>query len=178
MNKGLIFTFGVITGVVGGGLAVNFALKQRYEQKADEEITSCRVAFQDELAKLRAKADEKDREEKKEAAVEAVKSYSPEPEKAAKMVTNSDKPKGPYIISPDIFDDEGNPNKCMGLKYYPASGVVLLGNSTTPMTMEELDDTVGREALTHFGDNDRVCVRNERQGIDYEIVMMPGDFKR
>ena len=68
MNKGLIFTFGLIVGCAGGGLIAKTIFKQQYEQKADEEITACRNAFLNELEKRRAEDNGKGHEEKKEAA--------------------------------------------------------------------------------------------------------------
>jgi len=172
MNKGLAFALGLILGGAGGGLLVNMMLKQQFEQKADEEIAACRNAFLEELEKRRKESGEKAHEEKKEAAVEAVKTYSPEPEKAAKIIERADEEKKrPYIISPDVFDDEQNPYKRAELMLLSDSTVIKDGKA---IDLEEIDTFVGREALTHFGEyeEDRVCVRNEMLGIDYEIIMV------
>lgn len=184
MNKGLIFTLGLLIGTAGGGLLVNTMLKQQYEQKADEEIAACRNAFVDELAKVRKESEEKSREEKKEAAEKAIKTYSPEPEKASEMIltagqkvvaTVSEK-KGPYVIPPDVFDDDNNPYKRAGMMLFNDSTVL---KDDKVLDLDEIDTFVGREALTHFGqyEEDRVCVRNEMLGIDYEILLIDKSYE-
>ena len=184
MNKGLIFTLGLLVGTAGGGLLVNTMLKQQYEQKADEEIAACRNAFIEELAKVRKESEEKSREEKKEAAEKAIQTYSPEPEKASEMIltagqkvvaTVSEK-KGPYIIPPDVFDDDNNPYKRAGMMLFNDSTVL---KDDKILDLDEIDTFVGREALTHFGqyEEDRVCVRNEMLGIDYEILLIDKSYE-
>ena len=184
MKSGLAFGLGILVGCGGATLIANAILKQQYAQKADEEIIACREAFLEESKKLRTQQETKTAKERKEAAIAAVKTYSPEPEKAEQMVQKaadipapSEKPKDwkrPYVIDPALFDAMDNPNKTLGLKYYPKDGVVTHAENDVAMTMEELDNAVGREALLHFdqneyGESDRVCVRNENWGVDYEI---------
>ena len=171
MNKGLIFAFGLILGTAGGGLLARTILKQQYEQKADEEIAACRNAFLNELDKRRAE----EHEVKKEEAAKAMETYSPEGEKAAEVVRNSDEKqdvKAPYIIAPEVFDDPKNPYPRSGLRYYSDGAIVR--DDDTVMDMDDLDACVGREALLHFGDyeEDRVCVRNEKFSKDYEIILI------
>ena len=183
MNKGLIFTLGLLIGTAGGGLLVNTMLKQQYEQKADEEIAACRNAFVEELAKRRKEYDEKSREEKKEAAEKAIQTYSPEPEKASEMILTAGQKvvatvseKGPYVIPPDVFDDDNNPYKRVGMMLFNDSTVL---KDDKVLDLDEIDTFVGREALTHFGqyEEDRVCIRNEMLGIDYEILLIDKSYE-
>ena len=184
MNKGLIFTLGLLIGTAGGGLLVNTMLKQQYEQKADEEIAACRNAFVEELAKRRKEYDEKSREEKKEAAEKAIQTYSPEPEKAAEMILTAGQKvvatvsenKGPYVIPPDVFDDDNNPYKRVGMMLFNDSTVL---KDDKVLDLDEIDTFVGREALTHFGqyEEDRVCIRNEMLGTDYEILLIDKSYE-
>ena len=170
MNKGFIFSLGVVIGVAGGGLLANTMLKQRYEQKADEEIAACRNAFLAELEKRRKETEEKSREEKKEAAEKAIQSYSAEPKKAAEMVEKADEKKRPYVISQDVFDDEGNPYNRVELMYLSDGAVLKDGDL---LSLDTIDELVGKESLSEFGDDDdRVCVRNENNGNDYEIIQI------
>lgn len=184
MKSGLAFGLGVLFGAGGAGLVVHTILKQHYSQIADEEIASCRQAFTEENVKLRKELENKKAEEKKAAAVEAVKKYNPEPGAEAAVSApapaKTSKPtvptgwKAPYVMDPAEFDAMDNPHKTLGLKYYPGEGIVARAENDEPVTMEELDSMVGREALTHFGEygeQDRVCVRNDNWGVDYEICI-------
>ena len=162
------------------GFAANKILKQKYEQRSDEEISACRNAFLEEMAKKRKEDAEKESKEKEEAAVEAMKTYSPEPEKAEtdmKVNIKNTNVKPPYIIEPAIYDSPENPYKIVGLLYY--NDGVVADDHGKALSMEELDELVGREALTHFGEyeEDRVCVRNEASGTDYEICMIDKKYE-
>ena len=181
MNKGLIFSLGVLVGAGGGYVVCNKILGDKYAQKADEEIAACRNAFLEESARRRKETEEKGRAEKKAKAIEAVKEYSSEPEAVTKVLEKADivRSNAPYVIAPEIYDDPENPNVCKGLRYYPDGPVVKADG--TVLTMEELDKLVGRESLVHFGgfgEASRVCVRNEELGIDYEICMMPESYAK
>lgn len=187
MRNGLAFGLGILTGAGAMAVAANTILKQHYAQKADEEISSCREAFTTEAVKLRKEMNDKKAAEKKEAAVEAVKTYSPEQEKAKeaeKILRNEPVPdrkkipegwKRPYVIDPAIFDDIHNQNHRIGLNYYPKDGVITHAENDEVISLDDLDRMVGRESLVHFGENeedpDRVCVRNENWKVDYEICI-------
>ena len=180
MNNGVAFALGFIVGGGAIGFAANKILKQKYEQRSDEEIAACRNAFLEESAKRRKEEADKVAKEKEEAAVEAVKTYSPEPEKAEKDMKEAVKnpnAKPPYVIEPAIYDSPENPYKICGLMYY--SDGVIANEHGKRLSMEEVDALVGREALTHFGEyeEDRVCVRNEGNGTDYEICMIDKKFE-
>ncbi len=189
MKAGLGFCLGCIAGAAGGFFVTNLVLRQQYAQKADEEIAACREAFLAESEKLREKQNERNEEKKRDAAVEAVKTYSPEPQKAAEVIRKAadNKPKTPdgwkppYVIDPALFDAPDNPHKTLAIRYYPKDGVVAEDPSDKPYTLDELDRMVGREALAHFGNEDseidRVCVRNDNWKVDYEICMMPRSYK-
>ncbi len=79
----------------------------------------------------------------------------------------------PYVISPDVFGDADGYD-VVSLNYY-ADGVLtddwgdIIGN---------VDDIVGEESLTHFGEyeNDSVFVRNDRLKTDYEILKDERNF--
>lgn len=53
------------------------------------------------------------------------------------------------------------------------SDSTILLDKDKVLSLEEIDTLVGRESLSHFGDyeEDRVCVRNEMLGVDYEILL-------
>lgn len=183
MNKGLIFGLGLLLGA-GAGVGVSAVfLKQKYQQQADEEIASVRNSFLAEADKRKKEREELEEMQKKAEA--AMKQYATETkeEPKGKVVVNRDTGSvtyvRPYVISPMVFADPVN-SKGYGnstLKYYTDGAVV--DEDEHPLTMEELDDLVGREALTHFGEfgeYDSVCVRNERMKTDFQILQMAGSW--
>ena len=72
----------------------------------------------------------------------------------------------PYVISPDDFGEFDYYNQ-ISLTYY-ADGVLTEGDDI----IEDVDDIVGEDSLTHFGEyeDDAVHVRNDRLKCDYEIL--------
>lgn len=73
----------------------------------------------------------------------------------------------PYIIPPEEFDMEDY-DTC-SLTYY-SDGILADENNDI---IEDVEDTVGEESLTHFGEyeDDSVFVRNDKLKIDYEILL-------
>ena len=178
MNKGLIFGLGLLVGTAGGGLITNAILKEKYSQKADEEINACREAFLNELAKRRAEANMVEAAEKKEAAKEAMQKYGGDLDKAApteepskKTVKKAVKP--PYEITENDYSDPANPFKAVGLTYFPQDGIVMREDGTF-MERDDIEATIGLDALALFSDEnefrDRVIIRNEAFGCDYDIT--------
>lgn len=174
MNKGLIFGLGVLCGGVGAGLVANTILKQKYAQKADEEIHACSEAFLNELAKRREEANKKEAEEKKEEAQKASQKYGGDIAKASPAVENEDKSKKapPYEISEEIYNDPANPYKSVGLTYFPADSILMREDGSF-MEKEDIEATIGLAALDKFHDDDydgeSVIMRNEFFQCDYEI---------
>ena len=80
---------------------------------------------------------------------------------------------GPYVITPDEFGDGNFQHALVCLTYYKDG---VLANDW----LEEFDiaDTIGEDALKHFGDHqtDVVHVRNEGESTDYEVVRDPRTF--
>lgn len=196
MKSGLALGLGILLGAGGAGVVAHFLLKQQYEQKADEEIAACREAFVEETSRIRKELAEMKKaagEAKKEKAVQAMNVYRPgqdEPDNATQTLYSDPKKaepapkqetpdgwKRPYVIDPALFDAMDNPHKCLGLNYYPKDGVVTHSENDEPVSLDDLDRMVGREALTHFGEDgqesDRVCVRNDNWKVDYEICIQP-----
>ena len=72
----------------------------------------------------------------------------------------------PYVIRPEEFGEEDY--ETVSLTYYEDG--VLTDEYDEPV--EDIDDTVGADFFTHFGEyeDDSVFVRNDEQEIDYEIL--------
>lgn len=74
----------------------------------------------------------------------------------------------PYVISPDEFGEVEH-YQTMTLYYY-SDGILA---DEEQEIIEDIDSCVGVESLKHFGEyeEDSVFVRNDRQRIDYEILL-------
>ena len=164
MNNKLV---GVLSFAVGGAVgfaAANKLMKDKYEQLVQDEIDSVKAAFRKEHPlpekKERPKPTEKER-----------KAYS---EYTAKLgYTEEKKPapvQEPHIISPEEFGDQDEYDE-ISLTYY-ADGTVTDDNDRA-MSEDEVEETIGKESLTHFGEyeDDSVFVRNDRLKADYEVLM-------
>lgn len=80
---------------------------------------------------------------------------------------------GPYVISPDEFASSPPGFNAQPLDYF-ADGILADGWGVEL----DLDDTIGEDAVNHFGDyvDDVVHVRNERNEIDYEVTRDPRTY--
>jgi len=177
MNKGLAFVLGCIMGGAGGGFLAHTVLKQKYAQKADEEIIACREAFQDELVKLRKEANEKEAAEKKAAAEAALQKYRGEsddnsPPFDAEPKKSEPKPQHVAIDETD-YNDPANPNKKKCLQFFPNDNVLLQEDGTI-MDQATIETTIGLETLACFNDEDvdSVWIHNESLQTDYEITQV------
>ncbi len=74
----------------------------------------------------------------------------------------------PYVISPDEFGEFDEYEK-ISLTYY--NNHVLADENDE--VIEDVEETVGVESLTHFGEyeDDSVFVRNDIRRTDYEILL-------
>ena len=74
----------------------------------------------------------------------------------------------PYVIAPEEFGEIDDYGTC-SLTYYADE---VLADELDEM-VENIDDAVGIESLSHFGEyeDDSVFVRNDRLMCDYEILL-------
>jgi len=170
MSKGncvLCFLLGL---GIGAASAWIFA-KERYERIAQEEIDSVKEVF--------SKKDITEPKEETEEKIEQPVRDRQKPdlmEYAAKLrslgysddSSNDGSEDGPYVISPEDFG-EVEEYDSISLVYY-ADGVVADENDDI---LEDLEATIGRESLNHFGEyeDDSVFVRNDTLRCDYEILL-------
>ena len=167
----IIFVLGAATGSI---VTWQFA-KKKYEQIAEEEINSVKEMF------LKREQDARDVEitvEPQPSVEASLKKFEEKPDistyaeilkneayvpEGTEMVENK-----PYVISPDEFG-EFEDYDTISLTYYADQVLVDDGGDK----IEDVDDVVGMESLTHFGEyeDDSVFVRNDRLRCDYEILM-------
>lgn len=159
---------------MGSAVTWQFA-KKKYEQIAEEEINSVKEIFSkreqnfsDVEITVEPQSSAEARLEKFEAKPDIStyagilknEGYVPE---GTEMAENK-----PYVISPDEFGDFKDYDT-ISLTYYADQILVDDGGDK----IEDVDDVVGMESLTHFGEyeDDSVFVRNDRLKCDYEILM-------
>lgn len=162
MNKGInnfiIFTAGVVIGT----LAASRYFKEKYEKISKEEIESVKEVYKkkEEQFKTVSKEVEVNKDTKANEYKNIVSKYDKGEIEMRDEI-------GPYVILPEEFDEEGY--ETISLTYY-ADGV-LADEQNFPI--EDIEDTVGNEALNSFGkyEDDSVYVRDDDKGIDYEILL-------
>lgn len=152
----LIFTTGAALGsVVTWGL-----LRKRYEQLVKEDIASVEREF----ARRKKAEREADRAEFTDKLVECGYLQKDDMEGGDTSMRND----APYVISPDqVGEMDGYDIETL---VYHSNGVLT---DIYDEPIDDVDDIVGRDSLTHFGDydddKDVVYVRNDNQKCDYEI---------
>lgn len=188
-----IFAAGAVVGV----LAAKTYFSTKYKQQAEEEIRQMRDYIQKKEAQIKAEAEEKeetsspdnfaslakDEEAKsayfKYATTTPITDISKEDfEEMKERLAGSEHPEEehdePYILTVEEFEDGKPGYDSIGLSYYR-------GDDSLVDDAEELvdvDETVGEENLDVFrrSDQDSIYIRNDRIGVDYEIIAIDGNF--
>ena len=195
-TKKIIFDLFLFTGGAAIGSLVTWkVVKTKYERIAQEEINSVKetwdrmnrmepgeIAPYDEDEEI--EEDDEDEECDFEDPVriayhELARVYSTsgehDDEDVGKGEGDHDEPgfDPPYVITPNDFGDGNYDHELHCLTYY-SDGVL----STDWYEKLDIEDTIGLEALDHFGDyaEDVVHVRNERLQADYEVVKDPRNY--
>lgn len=198
--KGLfIFTLGAAVGA----FAANFYLKDKYEQIAQEEIDSVKEAFSnhplDDENYRRGLVEEyghditdKDLGDTNRTSIIYRKSlnkkntaynsrFGPigeEPVIDDPLNEDPDEYIEPYLITVEEYSEENDHFEKITIYYYD-------GDDTLADEQEEIisnaTELIGEEALLSFGEGtnapDTVLVRNERLGIDYEVLRLRKNYK-
>lgn len=165
-------------GAAVGALATWKFVKDKYERLANDEIQTMREFYNEKANALRDRSEETTDESVEEVVTgscevilreNGYKAYS-DINKTEQEVFNNVKDK-PYLITPDEYG-EIDDYDVLSFTYY-ADGV-LTDDGDEVMSSDEIEDTVGRDSLRHFGDHeadpDSVFVRNDRHQCDYEIL--------
>lgn len=167
MNKGIV---GILSFAVGGAVgfaAANQFLKDKYEQLVQDEIDSVKAAFRKEhplpeKEKNGRPVKPTEKERRKYSQYAAKLGYTQESKPAPVML--------PRVISPDEFGDQDGYDE-VSLTCY--SDGTVADDDDRAMSEDEIEETIGKESLNHFGEyeDDSVFVRNDRLKADYEILM-------
>lgn len=177
MNKaGSLFIF--VAGAALGSFVTWKLLRDKYEQIAQDEIDSVKEVFAKKEScdnEEPVLAEESEHNEKPSIIEYAAKlqengysNYSDSENKAIVHKEENDSVQEPYVISPEEFGEFEEYDK-VSLTYY-ADHVLADDNDDA---IEDVDDVVGTESLSHFGEyeDDSVFVRNDRLKCDYEILL-------
>lgn len=107
---------------------------------------------------------------------ESKQPWDQEGEEAARETLS---PGEPYIISAEEFGVNENDYDQKTLTYF-AEDDVLVDEKDQPI--DQIDMVVGEENLTHFGygsnDNRIVLIRNDRLGMEFEVVKNEGSYSK
>lgn len=170
----LTFTIGATVG----SIVTWKLLKTKYEQFAQEEIDSVKEVFARRKSLLNNNTvaetedtSEDDADEREYEDVVNQSGYVNYSDIRGNVVKKEDRRKintKPYVITPADFGDKED-YECHTLRYY-ADGILT---DVDNEVIEDVDNTVGLESLTTFGDyeDDCVYVRNEAKNCDYEILL-------
>ena len=175
MNSKLSIIFAFSLGAAVGSAVSWGILKRRYEQITREEIADVKAHYSSKKIKSEEEtspeSDVKEEPSMREYAAklseQGYTNYSDIKEE--KKVDEPMKKDGPYVISPDEFDEIEEYDK-KTLIYY-ADGV-LTNEEDEIMEDDDVEDIIGSNALNTFGEyeDDSVHVRNDQLECDYEIL--------
>ena len=158
MNKFLVFA----AGAVFGSLVTWKLTKDKYARIAQEEIDSVKEVFA-----------RREREEiASKPSQDEINNYKKIIAEQGYTTIKEDEAVGtrPYVIPPEDFGDDPD-YKTVSLTYY--ADKVLTDEDNHVINPGRIDDLIGEDSLTHFGEyeEDSVFVRNEKRKTDYEILL-------
>jgi hypothetical protein len=183
MNKFLWFTAGAITGI-----AVTYRyISKTYSQIAAEEVNEAQDHYRkkyldqvvaDHESDVRLKAAHA---EAVEAAV-ALTNYqgltATEKPKATRRAIDPEA-KAPYVIGVDEYMSTEVGYDQVSLTYYEGDDVVV-DITDTIVTINRVEETIGRDNLTRFGelseDDNVVYIRCEKFNMDFEVTRSMGKY--
>lgn len=171
MNNNVTCVLSFAAGATIASVVTWKVLKNKYKRIADEEIASVKEVFSKRSEVVQKEPEEKPdlTEYNNKLQEEGYTNYSDikTEEKGEPMAMDK-----PYVISPDEFDENGYPT--ISLTYY-ADGILT---DFSDNVIDNVDELVGEESLTHFGDyeDDSVFVRNDKLKLDIEILLDERNF--
>lgn len=159
LNKFLLFAAGALIGSV----VTSMYFKSKYEVIEEEETIEKPDESQIDISEKEPKIAE---EAEKIIRDYHTESNSKEVKEPVVIIEEDDGMEGPYVISPDEFDENGY--ETVSLTYY-ADGVLT---DEMDNIIDDIDEVIGEESLEHFGEfeEDSVFVRDDDKEIDYEIL--------
>jgi hypothetical protein len=162
MNNTVLGVLAFSLGAAVGSLVTYKVLETKFNKMLDDEIRSAKEYYSNKSSNASdnesedEQADNKDSQ--KTAYIELARQYSEN--------TGKDEYK-PYVIPPEAFGEDED-YEVVSLTYFK-DGVIAYDDLST---IDNVDEVIGEESLTHFGDyeDDSVFVRDDERKIDYEIL--------
>lgn len=193
INRRVIDVIAFAAGAVIGSAVTWTILERKFEQRIQEEIETVKEAFT-EMNRTDEQTEETESEDEEEETSEGYHQVNwdeledldeesdEELEEYAELTNLYSSEKGgaekvevkkPYVISPYDFDENGF--RTMELTYYE-DGVLEDENHEI---VTDIDDLLGEGSLNTFGEyeEDSVFVRNEKLGIDFQILRDPRTYE-
>lgn len=164
-----------IAGAAVGAAASYFITKNKYEQIVQEEINSVKETFYTPCEEAKGCPDDSEEEDSSDHRPVADELVSVVEENGYTKYSDIEKKelnhmteKKPYVIPPEEFGEIEEYTR-VSLTYYADK---VLADELDEL-VENIEDTIGFESLTHFGEyeEDSVFVRNDRLSCDYEILL-------
>lgn len=171
INKILIFAAGVAIGS-----AVTWkVIKNKYEKLADEEIASVKEVWSKKHSTDEDVVEANEKDSKTDITQQPKKNQDFKDYRAIQEIIDENGYKeeenymDKYVISPEEYGESELPSESLT---YWADGVVT-DEANCIMDEDDIEETIGGDALTHFGEyeDDSVFVRNETLAKEYEILM-------
>lgn len=185
-----IFVAGAVVGVL--------ASKAYFKKQADDEIRQMRDYVNKKEAQLKDKEADiseetsspdnfaslaKDEEAKsayfKYATITPINVVKKEDfdemkERLEKVEHPEEEHDAPYILSVEEFEDGRPGYDSIGLSYYDGDDSLVDDSEE----LVDVDETVGADNLKAFADSDEdsMYIRNDKLGVDYEIIRVDGNF--
>ena len=172
-------------GAASGALIAWYLTKRKYEAIIDEEIAEVKEAYKEDTEVC-----DNTQGKKTYRAMVRNLDYISDEGKIKPVPMNEDlldengvidevereKSRIPYVIGPDAYFNE------LSNVFDKETTTYYAGNDTLVTESEEvlmIPDTIGRESLDHFGEYEEgtLFVRNERLGMDFEVVYSEGSYE-
>lgn len=162
MNKNIVIFF--TAGLAVGFLTAKGLLSKKYMQQAQEEIDSVKEAFRKQNKQLVSAKDSVGESNLQIETKESYRNYTDNLGYSAKA-----DPEQPRVINPEDFGEVDEYDQ-ISLTYY--ADKTLTDDQERPLDDKEIDDTIGRENLKRFlnEDVDAIYIRNDRVKADYEVL--------
>lgn len=187
-------------GAIIGSASTYLITKKKYENQAQKEIEEVRNIYFDKCRRINSINKLNEEKDRLKTAINNGQSiaaqYKPdideEPDESADISEDEDDeedyenedqwerekinpvehPGDPYTITPHDFAYTNRHYDKITLLYYPSQEVLI--NELEGME-EDVDSTIGEDSLAKFGEFDEnvAYVRNDRLGIDYEVILQP-----
>lgn len=164
--------------------ACYLALRERFDRQLDEQIEAINRAFDQEMSELGLEVTNDKPAQNTDTKIfkTEIKKHNYESffkGENAKMeeIEEAESPKEggfvePYVITAQQFATDRSLDK-VTLTYYENAGITCEEEEV----LDDVEATIGSDFINHFHDDEEgvVYVRNEKLGVDYEVILDDSD---